>query len=134
MSGPIASTRATPGNAVSASRIAAGSGAAARSTSTRTKRVVATGTPAELRERVPLELYRAWGDDARAIAAAARALPYVAGARATGIAARIEVCREGSPGAERVLRDLDRLAGGVRFAEHLPIDMETTLLALAGEA
>ena len=96
-------------------------------------RVVATGTPAELRERVPLELYRAWGDDARAIAAAARALPYVAGARATGIAARIEVRREGSPGAERVLRDLDRLAGGVRFAEHLPIDMETTLLALAGE-
>ena len=51
-------------------------------------RVVATGTPAELRERVPLELYRAWGDDARAIATAARALPYVAGARATGAAAR----------------------------------------------
>ena len=96
-------------------------------------RVVATGTPAELRERVPLELYRAWGDDARAIAIAARALPYVAGARATGIAARIEVRREGSPGAERVLRDLDGLAGGVRFAEHLPVDMETTLLALAGE-
>ena len=96
-------------------------------------RVVATGTPAELRERVPLELYRAWGDDARAIATAARALPYVAGARATGAAARIEVRREGSPGAERVLRDLDGLAGGVRFAEHLPVDMETTLLALAGE-
>jgi len=96
-------------------------------------RVVATGTPAELRERVPLELYRAWGDDARAIAIAARALPYVAGARATGLAARIEVRREGSPGAQRVLRDLDRLAGGVRFAEHLPVDMETTLLALAGE-
>ena len=96
-------------------------------------RVVATGTPAELRERVPLELYRAWGDDTRAIATAARALPYVAGARATGAAARIEVRREGSPGAERVLRDLDGLAGGVRFAEHLPVDMETTLLALAGE-
>jgi len=43
------------------------------------------------------------------------------------------VRREGSPGAERVLRDLDGLAGGVRFAEHLPVDMETTLLALAGE-
>jgi len=97
-------------------------------------RVFATGTPAELRERVPLELYRAWGDDARAIAIAARTLPYVAGARATGIATRIEVRRERSPGAERVLRDLDRLAGGVRFAEHLPVDMETTLLALAGEA
>ena len=96
-------------------------------------RVVATGTPAELRERVPLELYRAWGDDARAIATAARALPYVAGARATGAAARIEVRREGSPGTEGVLRDLDGLAGGVRFAEHLPVDMETTLLALAGE-
>jgi ABC-2 type transport system ATP-binding protein len=96
-------------------------------------RVVATGTPAELREGVPLELYRAWGDDVRAIASAARALPYVAGARATGAAARIEVRRERSPGAERVLHDLDGLAGGVRFAEHLPVDMETTLLALAGE-
>jgi len=96
-------------------------------------RVVATGTPAELRAHVPLDLYRAWGDDARTIANAARALPYVAGARATGAAARIEVRRERSPGTDRVLHDLNALAGGVRLAEHLPVDMETTLLALAGE-
>src|SRR5262249_40067957 len=95
-------------------------------------RVVATGTPAELRAHVPLDLYRAWGDDARTIANAARALPYVAGARATGTAARIEVWRERSPGTDRVLHDLNALAGGVRLAEHLPVDMETTLLPLAG--
>jgi ABC-2 type transport system ATP-binding protein len=82
-------------------------------------RVVATGTPDELRAAVGLELYRAWSDDARAVAAAARALPYVAGARAAGPSARVEVPR--------------RLAGGaVRFAEQLPVDMETTLLGLAG--
>jgi hypothetical protein len=86
-------------------------------------RVVATGTPASSATR-PLELYRAWGDDVRAIATPRGRLPYVAGARAAGAAARIEVRREHSPGAERVLRDLDGLAGGVRFAEHhLPVDM-----------
>jgi ABC-2 type transport system ATP-binding protein len=96
-------------------------------------RVVATGTPDELRAAVGLELYRAWSDDARAVAAAARALPYVAGARAAGPSARVEVPRRLSPGADRVLRDLRALAGGaVRFAEQLPVDMETTLLGLAG--
>src|SRR2546427_678197 len=46
-------------------------------------RLIAAGTPAELRAAGPLQVYRAWGD-ARAIARAARALPYVEGARATG--------------------------------------------------
>ena len=97
-------------------------------------RVVASGTPAELEARVPLELYRAWGDDARAIAVAARALPYVAGARAMGPSARVEVRRDASPGSAAVLRDLFGLSGGERFAEPLPIDMEATLLGLAGAA
>ncbi|HZR84416.1 MAG TPA: ABC transporter ATP-binding protein [Candidatus Binatia bacterium] len=95
-------------------------------------RVVATGTPAELRARVPLELYRAWGDDPRAIARAARALPYVDGARATGSYARIEVRCDRTPGAERVLDDLARLRDArVALAEQTPIDTESTLLALA---
>jgi ABC-2 type transport system ATP-binding protein len=96
-------------------------------------RVVAVGTPAELRARAPLELYRAWGDDARAIARAARTLPYVDGARATGHFSRIEVRRERAPGEARVLADLARLPA-VRFAEPLPVDMETTLLGLAAHA
>jgi len=95
-------------------------------------RVIASGTPAELRARVPLELYRVWGDDTRAIAAAARALPYVAGARATGPSTRVEVRRLDSPGPARVLGDLAALDGGVRFTESLPIDMETTLLGITG--
>jgi ABC-2 type transport system ATP-binding protein len=100
-------------------------------------RVVAAGTPAELQAQVPLELYRAWGDDARRIARAARALPYVVGARATGRYARIEVRRGGSPGIDGVLRDLSLLLGAaVQLAEALPVDMESTLLSLAatGEA
>ncbi len=95
-------------------------------------RVVAVGTPAELRARVALELYRAWGDDPRAIARAARTLPYVDGARATGRFARVEVRRAATPGSARVVSDLRGLAdAGVRFAEPAPIDMESTLLALA---
>src|SRR5262249_17496203 len=47
-------------------------------------RVIASGRPDELRAKAPVVLYRAWGDDARAIARAARKLPYVEGARATG--------------------------------------------------
>ncbi|HSP97635.1 MAG TPA: ABC transporter ATP-binding protein, partial [Candidatus Dormibacteraeota bacterium] len=54
-------------------------------------RVVASGTPSELREGLAIELYRAWGDDPRAIAAAARALPYVDEVRASGRYVRIEV-------------------------------------------
>ena len=95
-------------------------------------RVVAVGPPDELCAGVPLELYRAWGDDPRAIARVVRDLPYVDGARATGRFARIEVRRDASPGAERVLRDLGALrAAGVRLAEALPLDVESMLLALS---
>jgi ABC-2 type transport system ATP-binding protein len=95
-------------------------------------RVIATGTPPELRGRVPLELYRAWGADPRSIARAARALPYVCGARASGSFARIEVPRDRTPGVDRVLADIAGLRdAGVAMAEHMPIDTESTLLALA---
>jgi ABC-2 type transport system ATP-binding protein len=95
-------------------------------------RVVATGTPEGLCAAVPLELYRAWGDDARAIARAARTLPYVQAARATGRFARVEVPRDGSPGRARVLADLRALPNaGVWLVEQAPVDMESTLLALA---
>jgi ABC-2 type transport system ATP-binding protein len=95
-------------------------------------RVVAVGTPAELRAGVPLELYRAWGDDPRRIAHAARQLPYVVGARATGRFARVEVRCQATPGVAHVVRDLRQLPGaGVRFAEARPLDMESVLLALA---
>jgi ABC-2 type transport system ATP-binding protein len=96
-------------------------------------RVVATGTPEELRSSVSLELYRAWGDDARGIADAARRLDYVESARATGMFARIEVSKERTPGVPRVLEDLMSLPG-VALAETHPVDMESTLLALGSHA
>ena len=95
--------------------------------------VVASGTPAELRAATPLELYRAWSTDVHGVARAARALPYVEGARATGHYARVEVRRERTPGTRRVLDDLAGLPG-VQFAEPLPPDMESTLLGLAVHA
>ncbi|MGH7787740.1 MAG: ABC transporter ATP-binding protein [Candidatus Binatia bacterium] len=94
-------------------------------------RIVAQGTPEALRAAVPLELYRAWGDDPRAIARAARALPYVGDARATAGYARVEVPRASTPGAARVLHDLATLPAAVLVAEQAPIDMEATLLHLA---
>jgi len=95
-------------------------------------RVVANGTPGELRAAVPLDLYRAWGNDARAIALQARQLPYVTAARASGRFVRVEVDRAQTPGTTRVLYDLTALAGTtVQFAEPAAIDMESTLLALA---
>ncbi|MCX5740206.1 MAG: ABC transporter ATP-binding protein [Proteobacteria bacterium] len=93
-------------------------------------RVVATGTPAELRAQVRVELYRAWAAAPRSIAQAARALPYVVAVRASGRYARIDVSPERSPGATRVLADLAAIPG-VRLVESLPLDMEATLLALA---
>ena len=64
--------------------------------------------------RVPLELYRAWGDDARAIARrGARACRYVAGARATGRFARVEVPPRRSRRARRACcTTWRRCAGG----------------------
>jgi ABC-2 type transport system ATP-binding protein len=92
--------------------------------------LVAFGMPAELRASVPLELYRAWAEDPRATARQARALPWVASARASGRFVRVEVERGRSPGSERVLAALRALPGHP-VAEPAPIDMETTLLALA---
>jgi ABC-2 type transport system ATP-binding protein len=94
-------------------------------------RVVALGTPDELRARVAIEVYRAWGEDPAGIARAARALAYVADARAMGRYVRVEVEREHTPGATQVLRDLAALPAGVRVAEQAPVDMEATLLDLA---
>ena len=96
-------------------------------------RIVATGTPAELRARVSLELFRVWAEDPRSVARAARALPYVNGARASGGHARVEVSGERAPDDTRIVRDLLGLSGA-RFAERTPIDMESTLLALARRA
>ena len=94
-------------------------------------RVVALGTPAELQERAAgrAEAYRAWGEDPRAIARAARALPYVSGARATGGFARVAVRRADAPGVERVRRDLAE--SGVHFVEPEPLDLDVALVALA---
>jgi ABC-2 type transport system ATP-binding protein len=92
--------------------------------------VIAMGTPEELRAGVRIELYRAWSADPRAVARAARALPYVSAARAGGRFARIEVPSESTPGDGHVLRDVAALPG-VRLVEHAPVDMESTLLALA---
>jgi ABC-2 type transport system ATP-binding protein len=98
-------------------------------------RRVATGTPAELRARVGIELYRAWSDAPRAAARAARALPYVVGVRSSGRFARVEVPAARSPGPQRVLRDLAELPGGVvDLVEQMEGDMESTLLALARES
>lgn len=94
-------------------------------------KVVATGTPDELRADVPIELYRAWGADPRGIALAARNLPYVGEARAIGRYARVEVPRDRTPGVSSVLRDLAALPPGVGLVEQAPIDMEATLLHLA---
>jgi len=93
-------------------------------------RVIALGTPEALRARVRLELYKAWSLAPGDVARAAKALPYVSAARASGRFARIEVPLERTPGSERVLRDM-RALPGVWLAEQARVDMESTLLALA---
>ncbi|MCC6849068.1 MAG: ABC transporter ATP-binding protein [Deltaproteobacteria bacterium] len=93
-------------------------------------RVVATGTPDELRAGVGVELYRAWGDDPHEIARVARALPWVAETHASGEVARIEVPTATTPGAATVRRTLATLPG-VRLVDQVAVDMEATLLALA---
>jgi ABC-2 type transport system ATP-binding protein len=93
-------------------------------------RVVASGTPDELCDGVSIELYRIWGDDARAIAQRVRTLPYVAAAHARRRFVRVVVSRTRTPGTTRVLADLAALGvGPVRLVEQRPVDMEATLLA-----
>jgi ABC-2 type transport system ATP-binding protein len=99
-------------------------------------RVVANETPEALRAGAGLELYRVWGDRPRSLAAAARALPFVASARASGGSARVEVHRDASPGEAAARAALAALPGAL-LAEALPADMESVLLSLSranGEA
>ena len=93
-------------------------------------RVLATGTPDELRARVTIALYRVWCAAPRVLAVAARALPYVVAVRTSGRSARIDVAPERAPAQSRVLADLAAL-DGARIVESLPLDMESVLLALA---
>ncbi len=93
-------------------------------------RVKADGTPAALSAATPLAPYRVWGDDPRATARAARGLPYVAAARASGRFVRIEVARALSPSPLTLQRALATLPGAM-LAEPLPPDLESTLLALS---
>jgi ABC-2 type transport system ATP-binding protein len=96
-------------------------------------RVVAFGAPSELCARASLGLFRVWGEDPKAAARAARALPYVSASRACAGYARVEVGGGRAPGEAEILRDLIALSGA-RFAERTPVDMESTLLALARHA
>jgi len=96
-------------------------------------RLLATGAPEELRTHAELELFRVWGEDTRAIARAARALPYVSASRGCAGFARVEVGGESIPDEAVILRELSRLAGA-GLAERTPVDMESTLLALARRA
>ncbi len=93
-------------------------------------RVVATGTPDELRARVQVSVYRVWCANPRELGAAARALPYVVAVRTSGLGARIDVAPERAPAQSRVLADLAGLHGA-RIVESRPLDMESVLLALA---
>jgi ABC-2 type transport system ATP-binding protein len=94
-------------------------------------RAVAQGTPAELRAQVPVRLLRAWGNDPRAIARAAGALPYVLSARVRGPFARIEISANNAPGEARLRADFAEIAPRVRLLEPAPVDMESALLFLA---
>lgn len=93
-------------------------------------RLVALGTPTELRDLAAIELYRAWGASPRVIARAARGLEWVAAVRAGGTFARIEVSAERSPGEASAVRVLAALPG-VSAVERIAVDMEATLLTLA---
>jgi len=93
-------------------------------------RAVAFGTPRELAAHVAVEVYRIWGDAARATARAARALEYVVSARATGRFARIEIDAARAPQPAQTAAAL-RALDGAAFVEPMPVDMESTLLALA---
>ncbi|HEX2486444.1 MAG TPA: ABC transporter ATP-binding protein [Myxococcota bacterium] len=93
-------------------------------------RVVANGTPAELRARTPLELYRVWGGEPRSVARAARGLAFVSNARADGRFARVEVNAARSPGARAVRAALEALPGAL-LAEAAPLDLQAAFVDLA---
>jgi ABC-2 type transport system ATP-binding protein len=97
-------------------------------------RVVADGVPAALRSASPRDVYRAWTDDAREVARAARALPWAAAVRASGRFARIEVERGGAAPAAAVIADAIAALPGVALVEPIPPDMESTLRHLANAA
>lgn len=88
-------------------------------------RVVASGTPAALRGRVPRDVYRLWGPDARAIARAARTVAGVADARASGRFARVEVERSAASDVATRLRALPDAS--VVLLERAEPDMEAML-------
>jgi ABC-2 type transport system ATP-binding protein len=98
-------------------------------------RVVATGSPEELRASTPLDLFRVWSADSRATARAARQLPWVERARGCGDFARIEVRRDHAPEPGSLIASLRGLPG-MRdgMVEHTPVDMESALLFLASPA
>lgn len=94
-------------------------------------RVIAQGPPHELRASVPIDLYRVWSDDPRAVARSARRLPYVEAARRNGGFARVEVLRPQAPNPAQVREDLAQGGSGIHLIEQLPADMESTLLHFA---
>jgi ABC-2 type transport system ATP-binding protein len=98
-------------------------------------RVIARGSPDELRAATPLELYRAWSADPRATARAARQISWVERARGCGDFARVEVSRERAPAPGPILASL-RALPGMRdgIVEHTAVDMESALLYLASPA
>ena len=95
-------------------------------------RIVASGDPDEIRERVLHDLYRLWGDEPRALALASRSLPWVVTSRATGRFARVEVDRAVAPAKGEVIAAL-RAIPGVDLAQSVPLDMESALVSLARE-
>ena len=98
-------------------------------------RVVATGTPDELRTPRPARpLPRLGRRRARHRGRGARPAATSAGARATGPCARVEVRRDAVAGSRTACCTTWRRCAAARsgFVEHVPADMETTLLGLAG--
>ena len=95
-------------------------------------RIVASGDPDEIRERVPHDLYRLWGDEPRALALTSRSLSWVVTSRATGRFARVEVDRAVAPAKAEVIAAL-RAIPGVDLAQSVPLDMESALVSLARE-
>jgi ABC-2 type transport system ATP-binding protein len=96
-------------------------------------RVVADDTPQALLRLSPRVLYRAWGDDPRAIARSARALPFAVAVRPTARYVRVEMERSNGPDPAAVVGALAALPG-VALVERLEPDMESALRHLARAA